>query len=101
MVTPTGNCHIYICCNNGHWTYAGAPLPHELKSAIAKYQRQYGKKNVRLSNSPSEEIAVTKPCLSKEQNHANIRSAFKQITNVEKNWAYRSKTQLKDSLWRR
>ena len=98
--TPTGDCHIYIRCSE-KWTYAGCPLPYELESTIAQYQRQYGKENVRISNSPNEEAPATRPCTSKQQSHANIRSAFKQITNVEKDWAYRSKTMLKDSKWRR
>lgn len=98
--TPCGCQHVYICAD-GRWTYAGAPKPNELNQAISQYKKQYGSKNVKISNSATEEVAVTRPCMSKNQNHANIRSAIKRTIHVENDWAYRSKTILKDSYWRK
>ena len=99
-VTKTGGIHVYTCVD-GQWLYAGAPPINILDSTIIRYQKQYGKDNVRTSSSPNEEHTIPQWKFNGKQQHANTRSAIKHAINTESNWAYRSKTLLKDSLWRK
>ena len=101
MGTPVGKFHIYICVDK-RWTYAGAPALNDDKLVVLlrQYQNQYGAENVLLS--PDELNESPQQCsYTQKQSHANIRSAVKQTIDVEKDWAYRSKTMLKDSKWRK
>ena len=100
--TPTGKTNIYIKVD-GRWTYDGSPPiknNDELASLVLQYQKQYGQANVIFSLDKLKE-SPQQASYTNRQSHANTRSAFKQITNVEADWAYRSKTMLKDSKWRR